>query len=113
VLPRHPVRLSTYRLCIAFSKIYPLQRIYPLLGEFALCYLLGGFREVVRRGRAQRLLPRPYGGGSITMCKNKFLILILVLSVSLPATAQALTTSDVDVAAACKQLPTHGQLQAA
>jgi uncharacterized protein GlcG (DUF336 family) len=47
------------------------------------------------------------------MCKNKFLILILVLSVSLPATAQALTTSDVDVAAACKQLPTHGQLQAA
>lgn len=47
------------------------------------------------------------------MSKRKFLVAMLVLGVSMSAYAQANHNDDVDVATACKGLPTHGQLQSA
>jgi uncharacterized protein GlcG (DUF336 family) len=49
----------------------------------------------------------------IAMSKSRLLMIILGLSVSLPGYAQASSSSDVDVAEACKQLPTHTQLKSA
>jgi uncharacterized protein GlcG (DUF336 family) len=47
------------------------------------------------------------------MSKNKILIMTLALGASFPVCAQAWNNGDVDVATACKQLPTHSQLQSA
>jgi uncharacterized protein GlcG (DUF336 family) len=47
------------------------------------------------------------------MIKNKIPVWMLALSVCLPVYAQGLNNSDVDVATACKGLPSHSQLQAA
>ncbi|MGA2809405.1 MAG: heme-binding protein [Terracidiphilus sp.] len=47
------------------------------------------------------------------MSKSGILTLMLALGVSLPGYAQASNGSDLDVAAACKQLPTHSQLRTA
>jgi uncharacterized protein GlcG (DUF336 family) len=47
------------------------------------------------------------------MNKSRFLILALAFAVGLPAFAQPSASSDIDVASACSQLPTHAQLQSA
>ena len=47
------------------------------------------------------------------MNNRKFLAFALALGTSLPVYAQGINGSDIDVAAVCKQLPTHAQLQAA
>jgi uncharacterized protein GlcG (DUF336 family) len=47
------------------------------------------------------------------MNKSRFLLVVLALVLTLPALAQAPFNSNVDVAAACSQLPSHAQLQAA
>jgi uncharacterized protein GlcG (DUF336 family) len=47
------------------------------------------------------------------MKKSRLSILALALAVALPAFAQPWAVSDVDVATACSQLPTHAQLQSA
>jgi uncharacterized protein GlcG (DUF336 family) len=47
------------------------------------------------------------------MSKTKILATMLALSVSFTVYAQAWNNPDVDVATACKQLPTHSQLQSA
>jgi uncharacterized protein GlcG (DUF336 family) len=47
------------------------------------------------------------------MSKRKFLVAMLVLGVSMSAYAQTNHNDDIDVATACKGLPTHGQLQSA
>ncbi len=47
------------------------------------------------------------------MSKSKMFVIMLALSLSLPVYAQAWNNSDVDVAAACRLLPTHSQLQSA
>jgi uncharacterized protein GlcG (DUF336 family) len=50
---------------------------------------------------------------TIPMTRKGFLITILALCVTLPACAQAPNSGEVDAATACKQLPTHNQLQSA
>ncbi len=47
------------------------------------------------------------------MSKSGFLTIMLALSVSLPGYAQAHNSSDINVAAACKQLPSYSQLKSA
>ena len=47
------------------------------------------------------------------MSKSKFLMIVLALSVGLPGYAQVSSSVDVDVAEACKQLPTYSQLKSA
>jgi len=47
------------------------------------------------------------------MNKSKFLVLAVGLGMSFPVYAQGIIGGDIDVAAACKQLPTHAQLHAA
>ena len=47
------------------------------------------------------------------MTKNRILIMMLALGASFPLCAQAWSNGDVDVATACKQLPSHSQLQSA
>ena len=47
------------------------------------------------------------------MSRIKVFVTILALSVSVPVYAQGWNSSSVDVSAACKLLPTHGQLQSA
>jgi uncharacterized protein GlcG (DUF336 family) len=47
------------------------------------------------------------------MSKKTILVTMLALSVSLPVCAQTWNNPDVNVATACKLLPTHSQLQAA
>jgi uncharacterized protein GlcG (DUF336 family) len=47
------------------------------------------------------------------MNKGRFLILALAFAVGLPAFAQPSAINNVDVAAACSQLPNHAQLQSA
>jgi len=47
------------------------------------------------------------------MSKCRFLALVFTLGVCLPIRAQTSNSSDVDVAAACKSLPTHAQLKSA
>src|SRR5271166_1908753 len=47
------------------------------------------------------------------MSKSKILVMMLALSVTLSGYAQASNSSNLDMAAACKQLPTHVQLQSA
>jgi uncharacterized protein GlcG (DUF336 family) len=46
------------------------------------------------------------------MSKSRILVTMLALSVSLPVYAQA-SNNDIDVATACKSLPTHSQLHSA
>ncbi|MGA9673109.1 MAG: heme-binding protein [Terracidiphilus sp.] len=45
------------------------------------------------------------------MIKSKVLIMTLALGVGMPGFAQPSNNGDVDVASACKQLPTHDQLK--
>lgn len=47
------------------------------------------------------------------MSKAKVLVTLLALSIGVPMYSQPWNGGDVDVAAACKLLPTHGQLQSA
>lgn len=47
------------------------------------------------------------------MNKSKFLILIFALSTSVSAFAENHDRDDIDLSAACKQLPTHSQLKSA
>jgi uncharacterized protein GlcG (DUF336 family) len=47
------------------------------------------------------------------MSKVKILVTMLAMSVSFPVYAQSWNNPDVDVASACKSLPTHSQLQSA
>jgi uncharacterized protein GlcG (DUF336 family) len=47
------------------------------------------------------------------MSKSKILIMALALGASFPTVAQGWNNSDIDVASACKLLPTHSQLQSA
>jgi uncharacterized protein GlcG (DUF336 family) len=47
------------------------------------------------------------------MNKTRFLLPVLALAATLPARAQAPVSSNIDVAAACSQLPDHAKLQSA
>ena len=47
------------------------------------------------------------------MNETRFLLPVLALALTLPARAQAPFSSNIDVAAACSQLPNHAQLQSA
>jgi uncharacterized protein GlcG (DUF336 family) len=47
------------------------------------------------------------------MSKSKMFVTMLALSLGLPVYAQAWNNNDIDVASACKMLPSHSQLQSA
>src|ERR1700722_3896269 len=47
------------------------------------------------------------------MSKYRFLVFILLMGACLPMRAQTFNKNDVEVAAACKLLPTHAQLKTA